>query len=200
MTPIPATARLTDLRWEPAFLELAHRLVRLNAKSRLIQRVTGLSSRRITRLYREIGQGRSPAGPLIQGSAGLFALPSAETSAVWNVQCALFIACYEDIGEAAQIRLNHGWQLMTAYDAYAALRASSDAPREARQLDVNSAYVLLSHAGFLESPLAELQRTRCKACMLRYLIVRSVPLDAQACPMCRMSRNYARLARQGFGT
>lgn len=199
MTPIPATARLRDAQWEPAFLELAHRLVRRNAKSRLIQRVTGLSARRISRLYREIGQGRSPAGPFIQGSAGLFALPSAGTSAAWNVQCAMFIACYEDIGEAAQMQLNRGWQLVTAYDAYAAVRACSGTPTEGRQLDVNSAYVLLSHAGFLESPLAELQRTRCKACMLNYLIVRSVPLSAQACPMCRMSRNYARLARQGFG-
>lgn len=200
MTPIPATAQFSDAQWEPAFLELAHRLVRLRAKSRLIQRVTGLSARRISWLYREIGRVRSPAGPLIQGSAGWFALPSTETSAAWNVQCALFVACYEDIGEAAQMRLNRGWQLMTAYNAYAALRAGPNAPTEGRQLDVNSAYVLLSHAGFLESPRAELQRTRCKACMLRFLIVRSVPLDAQACPLCRMSRNYARLARQGFGT
>ncbi len=43
MIPIPSDASIRDARWEPAFLQLAHGLVRLAAKSRVIQRFTGVS-------------------------------------------------------------------------------------------------------------------------------------------------------------
>lgn len=199
MIPIPSDASIRDARWEPAFLQLAHGLVRLAAKSRVIQRFTGVSARRVSTLYRELGRGRSPAGPMIQGSARFFAIPSSWTSSKWNIQCAAFIACYEEVGKTSRVRLNQGWQLMTAYEAYSASRTASDASAGARKLDVNTAYALLVHAGFLESASSELQRVRCDRCMLRYLVVRSMPLRAQRCPMCSIGQNRTRLARQGFG-
>jgi len=198
MIPIPSNARLNDVLWEPAFLELAHGLVRLEAKTRVITRLTGLSTRRIRELYRVLqGKGASP-GPVRQSSAQFFAVPSASTSSVWTLHCATFVACYEEIGNASEVRLNRGWQLFMAFTTYSSLYANAGPLAIGRRLDVNLAYALLVHAGFLESRQAELQRVRCATCMLRYLVVRSLPLERQKCPVCSISTNHLRLARQGF--
>lgn len=198
MMPIPFDARHDDVRWEPAFLQLAQELIRLYAKPRVIGRFTGLSSRRIRRMYRDWHGAPAPSGPVIQASARFFAIPSAWTSSQWNIECATLIACFEDVGQACGIVPNRGWQLVMAFTAYTNLWQTTDQGRS-RRMDINLAYALLSHAGFLESREAELQRRRCPNCMLRFLVVRSIAPERQRCPVCSIDANHQRLAKQGFG-
>lgn len=199
MTPIPFDARHDDVRWESAFLQLAQELIRLHAKPRVIGWFTGMPARRIRRMYRQLHGAPAPSGPVVQASARFFAIPSSGTSSRWNIQCATLLACYEDVGQACALVPNRGWQLVTAFNSYANLWPASETATGQR-LDVNLAYAMLTHAGFLESGNAELQRARCPSCMLRYLVVRSIALERQRCPVCSIEANHQRLARQGFGS
>jgi len=197
MIPIPRDARHGDSRWEREFLELAHGLVRAGAKTKLITRFTGLSLRKARSLYRALRNMPAPAGPILQGRAESFALQHSRASSAWSIQCAIFLACYEDIEDIAEQSLHRGWQLLAAFTTYIRLTDPLHRAASVRRLDINQAYALLTHCGFLTEPQAPLKLTECPSCLISYPIVVTVESKAQRCPVCSMSANSLRLARQG---
>jgi hypothetical protein len=194
MNIIPREAQPSDTRWEPAFLELAHGLVMAGAKARLIARLTQCSQRKVRHLYQTLRGIPAPAGPVLQATARLFAIPRAQTSSAWSIQCAIFLACYERIGRIMERPLHRGWQLLAAFNAYLSITEELQRATAVNRLDINQAYGLLTHCGFLEDPKAELQRRACPSCLITYLVVTSVPLRSQHCPVCSMDKNSRRLA------
>jgi hypothetical protein len=197
MKPIDHDANPRDPRWELEFLRLAHGLVMLGAKTRLIARLTTLPLSKIRKLYKALRSTRAPSGPVFRAQARYFAIPSAQTSASWSVQCAIFLACYEDIGEITEINLHRGWRLLAAFKTYLALTTDKGKTAGTKRLDINQAYALLTHCGFLEAHGAELQRTQCPKCLINYLVVTTELLETQHCPVCAINTNARRLVRQG---
>lgn len=195
MNIIPRDAQPGDARWELEFLELAHGLIMAGAKAKLIACLTALSQRKIRSLYHSLRGIAAPAGPVLQGKARFFAMRRAQTSSAWSIQCAIFLACYERVGAITERPLHRGWQLLAAFNAYISLTAKLRRATAVNRLDINQGYGLLTHCGFLEDPKAELQRRACPTCLINYLVVTSVPLKSQHCPVCSMDANSRRLAR-----
>jgi len=195
MNFIPRDAKPSDPRWEPAFLTLAHGLIMAGAKARLVARLTAQSQRKVRLLYQVLRGMAAPAGPVLQGTARFFAIRSVKTSSAWSIQCAIFLACYERVAAITECPLHRGWQLLSAFNAYLSLTETLRKSTAVNRLDINQAYGLLTHCGFLEDPKAELQRRPCPTCLLNYLVVTSVPLKSQHCPVCTMNANSGRLAR-----
>jgi len=195
MDPIPEDALPDDPRWEVAFLELAHGLVKAGARSRVIMRFTELPANRIRRLYRALLGIPAPSGPILQASARSFAMVGKHTSAAWSVQVATFLACFERIGKICEQPTHRGWRLLHAFNAYLGLTEQLRAATAVKRLDINQAYAVLTHCGFLaRGRNAELQRRQCPACLIRYPILTSEPLHAQRCPVCVVHLNALRLS------
>jgi len=198
MKPIPAGANPTDPRWESAFLDLAHGLVMAGAKVRIIARFVDLPMIRIRRMYRSLRDMDAPAGPILRAPARFFAIPGKHTSEAWNFQCAIFLGCFEHLGTITDVPLHRGWRLLTAFTAYLSLTDKLARDTGVKRLDINQAFALLTHCGFLEvGGTPELQRRKCPSCLVSYLVVTSERLDRQGCPICAMNANVTRLARGG---
>jgi len=197
MMPITRDAQPSDPRWEREFVELAHGLVMAGAKTKLIARYTGMSIRKIRSLYRLLRRMAAPAGPIVQGKARYYAVRITRTTSAWNIQCAIFLGCYERIGMIAEEPLHRGWQLLTAFKIYLSVTEALKKSTAAKRLDINQAYAVLTHCGFLEDPKAELQRRECPSCLIRYPVVTTMPLKSQPCPVCSMNANSRRLVEQG---
>jgi hypothetical protein len=132
----------------------------------------------------------------MQGKARFFAMPSKHTSAAWSVQCATFLACYDRVGKITERPVHRGWQLLASFGVYLSLTEKLHRAAAIRRLDINQAYALLTHCGFMtQSAAAELQRTECRTCLISYPIVTTEPLEAQGCPVCAMNENDVRLSR-----
>ncbi|MPZ45612.1 MAG: hypothetical protein GEV05_19920 [Betaproteobacteria bacterium] len=196
MNPITQDAASSDPRWEREFLDLAHGLVMAGAKTRLIARLTDFSLQRIRNLYKVLRGSYAPSGPLAQGQARFFAMRRGRVSAAWSIQGAIFIACYERTGEIAEVPLQRGWRLLTAFNTYLNLTQELHESSRIKRLDINQAYALLTHCGFLESRNAELKRRECPVCLIRHLVAITEPPVTQRCPVCAMNANALRLARQ----
>jgi hypothetical protein len=198
MKPIPEGAEPNDPRWESAFLDLAQGLVMAGAKARIISRFVDIPLTKIRRMYRALRDMDPPAGPVMQGSARFFAMRGKHTSEAWNFQCAVFLACYERIGNISDVAMHRGWRLLAAFSVYRRLTEKLSRETRVKRLDINQAYALLTHCGFLEGKGApELKRVECPVCLMNYLIVTSERLDSQGCPICAMNANSVRLVQQG---
>src|SRR5204863_7741517 len=122
-------------------------------------------------------------GPVTQGSARLFAVPSKRTSAAWSIQCAIFLACYERLGELTERPVQRGWRFLGAFTVYLSLTEKLYRTTSVQRLNINQAYDLLTHCGFLTvTGSVELQRKECPKCLISYLVVATEPLDRQGCP------------------
>jgi hypothetical protein len=199
MKPIPEGADPTDPRWESAFLDLAQGLVMAGAKARIITRLVDVHVNKIRRMYRVLRDMDPPSGPVVQGSARFFARPGKHTSEAWNFQSSIFVGCYERIGEITEVRLHRGWRLLAAFSAYLSLTEKIARDTGVKRLDINHAYALLTHCGFLEAGRkSELQRADCPVCLISYLVVCTERLDQQGCPICAMNANCTRLVQQGM--
>jgi hypothetical protein len=198
MGPIPEDALPGDPRWEVAFLELAHGLVKAGARSKIIAHLTELPAHRIRRMYRALMGLPAPAGAILQANARSFAMLGKHTSASWSVQVAILLACYERMGRLIERPIHRGWLLLHAFNAYLSLTEKVHAETPSKRLDINQAYALLTHCGFL-SPArnAELQRRQCPICLIRYPVVTSKPLQGQHCPVCLVNANALRLSGRG---
>jgi hypothetical protein len=198
VNPIPENASPDDPLWAIAFLNLAHGLVMAGAKGKIIERFTGLTHRKVRELYQALRGESPPAGPLIQGSPRYFAVPSRYTSAGWSVQCAIFLECYDRMGKITEVPVQRGWRLLAAFNAYLVLTERlSQNVQHIKRLDVNQAYVLLTHCGFLALPRgADLQRRTCIQCSIIYPVVAGEELDSQGCPVCTMDTNLKRLSAE----
>lgn len=197
MTPILEDARPGDPRWECAFLDLAHGLVMVGAKAKIIERFTDLSHRRIRSMYRALRGMSPPAGPVTQGSARFFAVPTRDTSEAWSIQCAIFLECFERTGRITTMPLHRGWRLLAAFKSYLSITEKLNDAVAVKRLDVNQAYALLTYCGFMTLPeSAELQRRQCPVCMIKYPIVASEKLTTQRCPVCAINADDARLNDQ----
>ena len=197
MNPIPESASPVDPRWEIAFLELAHGFVQAGAKAKIISRFTELPLWRIRRMYRALRGTDPPPGPVMQGSARMFAIPSKRTSAAWSIQCAIFLACYERIGKLSETPVQRGWRLLTAFSVYLSLTEKLYRSALVERLDINRAYALLTHCGFMaQTGGEELQRKECRSCLISYPVVATERLDKQGCPVCTMNANNLRLSHQ----
>ena len=198
MNPIPEGASPVDPRWEIAFLDLAHGFVLAGAKAKIISRFTELPLWRIRRMYRALRGTDPPPGPVMQGNARLFAIPSKRTSAEWSIQCAIFLACYERLGELTETPVQRGWRLLGAFTVYLSLTEKLHRTASVKRLDINRAYALLTHCGFMaQTGNVELQRKECRRCLISYPVVASEPLNKQGCPVCAMNANCLRLSKQG---
>jgi hypothetical protein len=197
VTPITEGARATDPRWTVPYLQLAEGLVLAGAKARLIERFTEFPHSRVTALYRAFRGTVPPAGPITQGNARYFAVPSKRTSESLRIQCAIFLACYERMGRITATPLQRGWQLLAAFNAYLELTEKLTAATAVKRLDINQAYALLACCGFLAMRgEAELQRELCPDCGIAYPIAASEPRARQGCPVCAINANCLRLAGQ----
>ena len=197
MTPLPEEAGPRDARWGLAFLDLAHGLVMAGAKAKIIERFTYLPHGRVSEIYKAIRGTAPPSGPVVQASARYFAVPSKETSEAWNIQSAIFLACYERMGTITTTPVHRGWRLLAAFNSYLSLTEKLDATIGVKRLDINQAYALLSFCGFMSvSTGVELQRKRCRACGIHYPVVTTERADKQHCPVCAINANCLRLSRQ----
>ncbi len=197
--PIPEDAKPRDPRWAIAYLELAHGMVMAGAKAKLIERYTDLPHRRVRELYRALRGTPPPSGPIMQGRAEYFALRTQHTSEAWTIQCGIFLECYERMELITSIPLQRGWRLLAAFKSYLGITEKLSQSTSVRRLDLNQAYALLAHSGFLiRTSEAEVKRRRCPVCLLKYPILASKPLNAQQCPLCTMNTNMQRLTEQGM--
>lgn len=197
MTPIPEDAKPGDPRWECAYLDLAHGLIMAGAKARIIERFTDISHRRIRALYRALRGIAPPSGPVTQGSARFFAISGRSTSEAWSVQCAIFLECFERTGRVAAVPLHRGWRLLAAFKSYLSITEHLHDVISIKRLDINQAYALLTHYGFMtQSAAAELKRRQCPVCLIKYPIVTSEQLTTQGCPVCAINADDMRLNEQ----
>ena len=197
MKPIPENARCEDPRWAIAFLQLAHGLVMAGAKAKIIERFTDLPHSKVREMYKALRGTAPPAGPVMQGSARYFAVPSKNTSEASRIQCAIFLACYERMGQITTTPMQRGWRLLAAFNAYLCLTEKLNQTASVKRLDINQAYALLTHCGFMtRANGVELQRKECPVCSIIYPVVANEELDSQGCPVCAIHANCLRLSNQ----
>jgi hypothetical protein len=197
MKPIPENARPDDPRWAVAYLDLAHGLVMAGAKAKIIERFTDLPHSRVKEVYKALRGVAPPAGPVMQGSARYFAVPSKNTSEASRVQCAIFLACYERMGSVTTTPVQRGWRLLAAFNAYLSLTEMLMQSASIKRLDINQAYALLTYCGFMTRANAvELQLKECPVCSINYPVVVNEQLNSQGCPVCAIHANCLRLSQQ----
>jgi len=197
MRPIAENASPRDPRWSVPYLKLAEGLVIAGAKAKLVERYTHLRHGRVREIYRAFRGTAPPAGPVMQGSARYFAVPGKNTSEALRIQCAIFLACYERMGEITATPLQRGWRLLAAFNAYLSLTDKLSKTTSLKRLDINQAYALLTYCGFLTHPgEAELQRKECPICAIHYPVAVNESLERQGCPVCAINANCVRLSRQ----
>ena len=169
------------------------------AKGKVIERYTHLSHRRVRTLYQVLRGIAPPAGPVMQGNARYFAIPSKYTSTAWSVQCAIFLACYERMNNITAVPVQRGWLLLATFNSYLTLTEKLHETTAVKRLDINQAYALLSYCGFMTAPNgAELMRTQCPVCLINYPVVVKETVDSQPCPLCTMNANCQRLANRDW--
>lgn len=195
--PIPENASPGDPRWTVAFLDLAHGLVMAGAKAKIIERFTDLPHSRVRKTYKSLRGMSPPAGPVMQGSARYFAVSSKHTSEASRIQCAIFLACYQRMGEIITTPVQRGWRLLAAFNSYLSLTEKLSQTIPIKRLDINQAYALLTYCGFMTLPIgAELQLKECPICSINYPVVANEALDIQGCPVCAINSNCQRLSHQ----
>jgi len=195
--PIAENASPHDPRWSVPYLKLAEGLVVAGAKAKLVERYTHLRHGRVREIYRAFRGTAPPAGPVMQGSARYFAVPSKNTSEALRIQCAIFLACYERMGKITATPMQRGWRLLAAFNTYLSLTEKLSKTTSLKRLDINQAYALLTYCGFLtQRGEAELQRKECPICAIHYPVAASESLERQGCPVCAINANCLRLSRQ----
>lgn len=186
-----------DPQWDIAFLELAHGLVMAGAKAKLIERLTNLSHRQVSAIYRALRGTSPPAGPTMPTNPGYFAQRSRDTSEGWVVQCAIFLTYYEHMSRITPMPLHRGWLLLASFNSYLTLTACPDDGPVVKRLDINQAYALLTFSGFLGKYVnAALLRKRCPTCLIKYPVLAKPEGSPQGCPMCAIKANHRRLSKQ----
>lgn len=164
------------------------------AKAKIIERYTYLSHRRVTDTYKALRGIAPPAGPVIQGSAYYFAMRGKKTSEASRIQSIIFLSCYERMGKITAEPVHRGWRLLAAFNAYLSLTDKLNQTTPIKRLDINHAYALLTHCGFMALPnSAELLRKQCLVCSIYYLIVAQEDLDTQDCPVCAINAHWQSL-------
>lgn len=197
MTPIPDNARPDDPCWAIAFLHLAHDLVIAGAKAKIIERFTDLPHSRVREMYKALRGIAPPAGPVMQGSARHFAMPSKHTSEALRIQCAIFLACFDRMGKITTLPVHRGWRLLAAFNAYLGLTEKLNQTASVKRLDINQAYALLSYCGFMtRANGVDLQLKECPVCSISYPVVTNEQLNSQGCPVCAIHANCLRLSHQ----
>ena len=194
--PIPHDAAPSDPRWECEFLSLAHGLVMAGAKTRLVARLTAVSLAKARVLYKVLRCAPAPSGPLVQGSPHFFVRQRGSIPAAWSLQCAIFVGCYERTAELSSTPLQRGWRLLAAFNTYLGLTQALHESSAVKRLDINQAYALLTHCGFLEAHDPAIRRKECPTCLIKYLVIAHDPPEIRRCPVCTMNAHARRLARQ----
>lgn len=193
--PIPETAQFDDPLWTSRFLDLAHAMIMLDGKPKLIARYTGLSAKSIADRYKRLTGHEAPAGRLQQAQPKHFAIPHNRGGLDWNIQAAAFAAVYLKIEAALDEPPNRGWLLTAAFQAYQRLTdpilaVMPDLPR----VGFNTGYDLMTHLGYgYGRKSAALALKQCDVCGASHLIITTAELDNQSCPMCAIQRRYALL-------
>ena len=197
MRPIPEDASPRDPRWEVAFLDLAHGLVMAGAKAKLISRLTDFPLSKVRKIYIALRGMDPPPGPATTGGARNFVMRRKRVTAAWSIQCAIFLACYERVGEITETPVHRGWRMLAAFGVYLSLTQKLYQAASIKRLDINQGYALLSHCGFLvQQGSAEMRRRECPRCLICYPVVATEPKQTQRCPVCAMNANVERLSRQ----
>jgi hypothetical protein len=167
------------------------------ARAKVIARLTDVPLNKISQLYRALRGTNPPPGPVMQGHARFFAIPSKYTSEAWSVQSAILLSCYDRMGKVLEEPAQRGWQFLASYSAYLILTEKLHHTESIKRLDINQAYALLTHSGFLtQMGGEELRRKECPTCSISYPIVTTEDLSIQACPVCSINNNLLRLAWQ----
>jgi hypothetical protein len=183
---IPANVDFNDPEWLGARLELAKSLVCVGAKAKIVERLTGVTHVFVTKMYRQIHNTNPPAGVVVTGTPQLFAGQSKNATASLAVSTAIFLNCYQQIGNLTKWSVDSGWHLMAAFESYQDQIRS--VPDTYRRLDINLAWASLGWAGFSRvSANAKIRLHRCPACLMHYPIVAALLPDAQDCPLCAIN-------------
>lgn len=178
-------------------MELANHLVMAGTRAKVIVHLTGLPLSKVSQLYRALLGTPPPPGPIAQGHASFFSKASKYTSESWSVQSALLLGCYHRMGQALEVPVHRGWQFLAVFNTYLSLTDKLHHTESVKRLDINQAYSLLVHSGFLAHACgAELQLRQCPACTVNYPILMSEDIKTQGCPVCAINENIRRLAWQ----
>ena len=182
-------------------MALANSLVMAGARAKIIVHLTAVPLPKVSQLYRALRGTAPPSGPVLQGHARFFSRPSKYTSESWSVQSAIVLSCYDRMGQVLEEPVQRGWQFLAAFNAYLSLTEKLHQTDTIKRLDINQAYALLTHSGFLtHAANAELQRRQCPACLMNYPILMNQDINTQACPVCSINKNMLRLAWQSSST
>lgn len=101
------------------------------------------------------------------------------------------------MGKITTVPVHRGWQMLAALTVYQNLTEKLYRETAVKRLDINQAYALLAHCGFLAQPgAAELQRKECPVCLISYPVVTTERSDIQGCPICAINANNIRLSQQ----
>ncbi len=165
------------------------------AKAKIVERFTGLPSRRVKAMYKVLLGAPPPAGPVIQGSARFFAVSSKHTSEASRVQCAIFLACFECLGNITATPLHRGWRLLASFNSYLSVTEKLVATTSVKRLDINQAYALLAYCGSITVPHgADIKRKLCDCCSILYPVINEGYREPQRCPICTINANCKRLS------
>jgi hypothetical protein len=197
MKPIPEIGDPLDPSRALAIQELAHALVRAGAKGKLIERLCGLTHGKVSKLYRTICGETPPLGVLALGSAKTYAVQTKSTPAGWAIQSAIFLECYQRMGNVVPFAVLRGWRFLASFRSYLRMTDLLAERTGAKRLDINQAYSLLIHAGFLQRPeVADVRLRPCGKCHFQYVVLTGEEMDTQDCPVCSMNSRFKRLSAQ----
>lgn len=191
LRPIPESINASDLSWEAEFRSLERDLCLAKLRPTVISRWTGVAHRHVLRTYQAVHGTSAASGPVQYGTPERFVNDRGSqrrSGFAVNVQAAVFLHCFLSLSDAMGAAMNVVWLLNTAYKSY--LRISRSAARAAgvAQLDINSCFAILHHAGILGGEQS-IALARCQHCKAAHLVLTKPAKRAvQGCPICEMNR------------
>lgn len=190
--PIPENADYEDPRWVGSFHDLAAKMISFDAKTKIIVRYTGIPAKTISRRYKLLTGRCAPAGRSQTFDPERFIFKNHRIGVDWNIQAAAYVGIYLKIESAMEQKVNRGWLLTAAYQAYERLTEKTrHASPKTEKLTFNRAYDLMNSFGHgISRKLSSLCLRTCVDCQSGYLSANSIELNTPHCPVCELERKY----------
>jgi hypothetical protein len=196
---IPESAETDDPAWSGRFHELANAMVMYGAKSRLIQRFTGLKHKEIVQRCQILKGCEPAAGRLRSIKPARFVTRFDRSTNDFLLQCAAFAQCLTRIESAFTEPLNRGWLLVMAYRTYDRLSERLVGAMSLQKLDINVCWELMVHFGNARfRHLADIAQKSCSHCGTHFLALNAAEETSDFCPMCGIQQYYQRLTQAGL--
>lgn len=195
LRPIPDRIKASDISWEAEFRALERDLCLAKLRPSVISRWTGVAHRHVLRTYLAVHGETAASGPMQYGAAERFVNDRGSqrrSGFAVNLQAALFLECFLSLRQAMGEPMNIAWMLCAAYKSYRRLSGAAAQAAGVQQLDINSCFAILHHAGIVGGDKA-IRLARCKRCGAVHLVLsRQSNSRGQTCPICEMDRIHRR--------